>query len=120
MSYYEKQYTLDEVLPYEQPSLYIVKTTNYNDSYDTPVLTPGKSFVLGYTDEKELSASVVSGRVYVQGTINGVENTIAVSGDAVAAGAGGEVAITDTGASASIDTEIIAGIGLAISSVWGD
>ena len=74
----------------------------------------------GYTDEKELSASVVSGRVYVQATIDGVQNTVAVSGDAVAAGAGGELAVTDTGVSASVDAEIIAGIGLAISSVWGD
>jgi len=40
-------------LPYEQPALYIVKSTNYDDKYDTPVLTPGKSFILGYTNEKE-------------------------------------------------------------------
>lgn len=65
MSYYEKQYTLDEVLPYEQPSLYIVKTTNYNDSYDTPVLTPGKSFVLGYTDEKEGIYNVNNSKVII-------------------------------------------------------
>lgn len=64
-SYYEKQYTLDEVLPYEQPSLYIVKTTNYNDSYDTPVLTPGKSFVLGYTDEKEGIYNVNNSKVII-------------------------------------------------------
>ena len=43
--------TLGEVLNYEQPTKYIVKSTKYNDSYKTPVLTAGKSFILGYTDE---------------------------------------------------------------------
>ena len=46
-----KEYELGELLPYEQPSAYIVESTNYNDSYKTPVLTAGKSFVLGYTNE---------------------------------------------------------------------
>lgn len=64
-SYYAKQYTLDEVLPYEQPSSYIVKTTNYNDSYDTPVLTPGKSFILGYTDETEGIYNVGNSKVII-------------------------------------------------------
>ena len=44
---------LKELLVYEQPGKYIVKTENYSDEYVTPVLTAGKSFVLGYTDEKE-------------------------------------------------------------------
>lgn len=44
---------LGEVLNYEQPTKYIVETTNYNDSYETPVLTAGKSFILGYTNEKK-------------------------------------------------------------------
>ena len=44
---------LGEVLNYEQPTKYIVKSTEYNNSYKTPVLTAGKSFVLGYTDESE-------------------------------------------------------------------
>ena len=48
-----KEYTLDELLPYEQPGAYIVKSTKYNDSYKTPVLTAGKSFILGYTNETE-------------------------------------------------------------------
>lgn len=52
-SYYENEYFLGDLLPYEQPALYIVKSTNYDDKYDTPVLTPGKSFILGYTNEKE-------------------------------------------------------------------
>lgn len=44
---------LKDVCDYEQPSQYIVHSTMYNDSYDTPVLTAGKSFVLGYTNEKD-------------------------------------------------------------------
>lgn len=48
-----KEYTLDELLPYEQPGAYIVKSTKYDDSYKTPVLTAGKSFILGYTNETE-------------------------------------------------------------------
>ena len=45
--------TLGECLDYEQPTKYIVKSTKYNDSYKTPVLTAGKSFILGYTDESD-------------------------------------------------------------------
>lgn len=48
-----KEYTLDELLPYEQPGAYIVKSTEYNDAYETPVLTAGKTFILGYTNETE-------------------------------------------------------------------
>ena len=44
---------LDDILEYEQPQAYIVKSTDYSDKYITPVLTPGKSFVLGYTNESE-------------------------------------------------------------------
>ena len=47
-----KEYTLGELLSYEQPTPYIVETTDYNDSYMTPVLTAGKSFILGYTNEE--------------------------------------------------------------------
>ena len=43
---------LNDVLEYEQPTKYIVKTTDYSENYITPVLTAGKSFVIGYTDEK--------------------------------------------------------------------
>ncbi len=42
---------LEDVLDYEQPQAYIVNSTDYSDDYRTPVLTPGKSFVLGYTNE---------------------------------------------------------------------
>lgn len=48
-----KEYTLNELLPYEQPGAYIVKSTDYNDAYKTPVLTAGKTFILGYTNETE-------------------------------------------------------------------
>ena len=44
--------TFGEVCSYEQPGKYIVDKVDYSDSYDTPVLTAGQSFVLGYTNEK--------------------------------------------------------------------
>jgi type I restriction enzyme S subunit len=42
---------LSDLLDYEQPTNYIVENTNYDDAYNTPVLTAGKSFLLGYTNE---------------------------------------------------------------------
>ena len=42
---------LGELLNYEQPTQYLVKSNEYNDANDTPVLTAGKTFILGYTDE---------------------------------------------------------------------
>ena len=42
---------LGDVLDYEQPTKYIVGSTNYSSNFKTPVLTAGKTFVLGYTDE---------------------------------------------------------------------
>ncbi len=44
---------LGAVLDYQQPGPYIVDSTEYRDEYPTPVLTPGKTFVLGYTDETD-------------------------------------------------------------------
>ena len=44
-------FPLGEVTTYEQPTAYLVKSTNYNDKFQTPVLTAGKTFILGYTDE---------------------------------------------------------------------
>ena len=41
------------LLSYEQPTKYIVNDTNYKPTYKTPVLTAGKSFILGYTNETE-------------------------------------------------------------------
>lgn len=43
---------LGDVLDYEQPSKYIVKSTEYDNSYNIPVLTAGKGFLLGYTNEQ--------------------------------------------------------------------
>ena len=42
---------LGEVTKYEQPTKYLVQSTNYSDDFTTPVLTAGKTFILGYTDE---------------------------------------------------------------------
>ena len=44
---------LEELLDYEQPNKYIVESTAYNDEFNTPVLTAGKKFILGYTAELE-------------------------------------------------------------------
>lgn len=41
---------LGELLTYEQPTPYLVTDTNYKKS-GIPVLTAGKTFILGYTDE---------------------------------------------------------------------
>ena len=38
---------------YEQPTAYLVKDTKYKEDYPTPVLTAGKTFILGYTNETE-------------------------------------------------------------------
>ena len=42
---------LENILDYEQPQAYIVNSTDYSDEYETPVLTAGKSFIIGYTNE---------------------------------------------------------------------
>ena len=43
----------EDLLDYEQPTKYIVNSTDYNDAYEMPVLTAGKSFIKGYTNETE-------------------------------------------------------------------
>ena len=43
---------LDAALTYLQPTPYLVSETNYSPAYKTPVLTAGKTFILGYTNEK--------------------------------------------------------------------
>ncbi len=48
-----KEVRLGDLLDYEQPTNYLVKNTDYSDEYKTPVLTAGKTFILGYTNEKE-------------------------------------------------------------------
>jgi type I restriction enzyme S subunit len=62
-SYYEKYgeklpsgwvvTNFETLLEYEQPTKYIVSDTNYKLTYKTPVLTAGKSFILGYTNETD-------------------------------------------------------------------
>ena len=42
---------LEDITEYEQPQPYIVQDTSYSDMYTIPVLTAGKSFILGYTNE---------------------------------------------------------------------
>ena len=44
---------LSDLLDYEQPTKYLVESTEYDDGYSTPVLTAGKTFILGYTNETE-------------------------------------------------------------------
>ena len=44
---------LGELLDYEQPGKYLVDSTDYDDSYTTPVLTAGQTFILGYTNETD-------------------------------------------------------------------
>jgi type I restriction enzyme S subunit len=43
----------EDLLDYIQPTNYIVKSTEYKDTYPTPVLTAGKSFIKGYTNETD-------------------------------------------------------------------
>ncbi len=44
---------LGDLLDYEQPTSYLVNSTEYDESYDIPVLTAGQSLLLGYTNETE-------------------------------------------------------------------
>lgn len=44
---------LGDILDYEQPTRYIVKSARYDSNADTPVLTAGQIFILGYTFEKD-------------------------------------------------------------------
>lgn len=48
-----KEVKLGDILDYEQPNSYIVRNSNYDKKFVTPVLTAGQSFILGYTNEKE-------------------------------------------------------------------
>ena len=45
--------TLEDIVDYEQPQAYIVQSTDYKSQYKTPVLTAGKSFIIGFTNESE-------------------------------------------------------------------
>ena len=42
---------LEDIVDYEQPQAYIVDSTDYSEDYPIPVLTAGKSFIIGYTNE---------------------------------------------------------------------
>jgi len=44
--------TLGEILQYEQPTKYLIERGDYDERNTTPVLTAGKHFILGYTNEK--------------------------------------------------------------------
>ena len=44
---------IGDISDYEQPSKYIVKSTDYNDNFNIPVLTAGQTFILGYTNEED-------------------------------------------------------------------
>ncbi len=44
---------LSEVVDYERPDKYIVKSTKYNNAFNMPVLTAGDTFILGYTNETD-------------------------------------------------------------------
>ena len=44
---------LEKIIDYEQPQAYIVQSVDYKSHYKTPVLTAGKSFIIGYTNESE-------------------------------------------------------------------
>ncbi|WP_272682543.1 restriction endonuclease subunit S, partial [Providencia sp. PROV120] len=46
-----KKVELGKLLDYKQPTPYLVKSTEYSDEYPTPVLTAGKTFILGYSNE---------------------------------------------------------------------
>ena len=43
---------LEDIIDYEQPQAYIVQSTEYRPQYKTPVLTAGKTFIIGYTNEE--------------------------------------------------------------------
>ena len=47
-----KQTPLEVCLDYQQPTPYLVADTTYSPAFKTPVLTAGKTFILGYTDEQ--------------------------------------------------------------------
>ena len=49
----------EDFLDYIQPTKYIVRSTDYKDHYKTPVLTAGKSFIKGYTNETDNVFSIL-------------------------------------------------------------
>ena len=52
--YYSIEYKkLGDICDYEQPNKYIVSSKMYKEEYNIPVLTAGKTFILGYTNEEK-------------------------------------------------------------------
>jgi type I restriction enzyme S subunit len=47
-----KMTPLERCLDYQQPTPYLVKDERYNPAFKTPVLTAGKTFILGNTNEE--------------------------------------------------------------------
>ena len=47
-----EQRKFEDLFEYERPDSYIVKSDNYNNDFNMPVLTANKAFILGYTNEK--------------------------------------------------------------------
>jgi type I restriction enzyme S subunit len=43
---------LGDFLDYQQPAPFLVSSTEYDPAFKTPVLTAGKTFILGYTNEE--------------------------------------------------------------------
>ncbi len=48
-----KEVRLGDLLGYEQPTKYLVSSSDYVEGGQVPVLTAGKSFLLGYTDDTD-------------------------------------------------------------------
>jgi type I restriction enzyme S subunit len=48
-----KEVRLGDLLGYEQPTKYLVSSSDYVEGGRVPVLTAGKSFLLGYTDDTD-------------------------------------------------------------------
>lgn len=44
---------LSKYIDYVQPQKYMVSSTNYSDEHNIPVLTPGQTFILGYTNDDD-------------------------------------------------------------------
>ena len=47
-----KEQPLKKFLDFQQPTAYLVSDPKYSNAYETPVLTAGKTFILGYTNEQ--------------------------------------------------------------------
>ena len=48
-----KEQPLEKFLDYQEPEEYLVSDPKYSNAYETPILATGKTFILGYTNEKD-------------------------------------------------------------------